>query len=233
MDPCADTATMSQMLDRRQVGVVTAVRTGESRRTPGHNDRIRRVIHGPIKQLGMDAYAVVVTAFWAMLPAYIPNNAAVLAGGGQPIDGGRTLSGHRLLGDGKTWRGLLGGWAAGVAIALALTAVAPDGSDLFGVDLPEFPLAVALVFPLGAMLGDIAASFLKRRTGRTRGAPFPIVDQLDFVLFSLLSALVTAPAWFRDIFTPAVLVVVLLVTPILHVLANVVAYTLGVKDEPY
>ncbi len=32
----------------------------------------------------------IVIAFWAMLPAYVPNNAAVLAGGGRPIDGGRT-----------------------------------------------------------------------------------------------------------------------------------------------
>ncbi|MFT4882152.1 MAG: CDP-2,3-bis-(O-geranylgeranyl)-sn-glycerol synthase [Salinirussus sp.] len=181
----------------------------------------------------MDVYVVVVTAFWAMLPAYVPNNAAVLAGGGRPIDGGRTLGGRRLLGDGKTWRGLLGGWVAGVTVALVLTTVAPDGSDLLGVDLPEFPLAVALAFPLGAMLGDIAASFLKRRTGRERGAPFPVVDQLDFVVVSLLVALVAAPSWFLETFTPGVLAVVLLVTPVLHVLTNVLAYALGLKDEPY
>ncbi len=181
----------------------------------------------------MDVYAVVVMAFWVMLPAYIPNNAAVLAGGGRPIDGGRRLGERRLLGDGKTWRGLLGGWLAGVTVALALTAIAPDMSEPLGVDLPEFPLAVALLFPLGAMLGDIGASFLKRRTGRERGAPFPGVDQLDFVAGSLLLALVAAPAWFLDTLTPGVLGVVIVVTPVLHVLANVLAYLLGLKDEPY
>ncbi len=181
----------------------------------------------------MDVYAVVVTAFWVMLPAYIPNNAAVLAGGGRPIDGGRTLGERRLLGDGKTWRGLLGGWLAGVTVALALTAVAPDGSDLLGVDLPAFPLAVVFLFPLGAMLGDVGASFLKRRTGRERGAPFPGVDQLDFVAGSLLFALAAAPTWFLDTLTPGVLVVVLVVTPVLHVLVNTLAYLLGLKDEPY
>jgi CDP-2,3-bis-(O-geranylgeranyl)-sn-glycerol synthase len=181
----------------------------------------------------MDVYAVVVTAFWAMLPAYIPNNAAVLAGGGRPIDGGRTLGGRRLLGDGKTWRGLLGGWAAGVAVALVLTAAGPEGSDLLGVDLPEFPPEVVVLFPLGAMLGDIAASFLKRRTGRERGAPFPVVDQLDFVVVALLAAFVAAPSWFLDTFTAGVLAVVLVVTPVLHVLTNVLAHALGLKDEPY
>jgi CDP-2,3-bis-(O-geranylgeranyl)-sn-glycerol synthase len=218
----------------------TVVTTHPNRRCPvtgqtrsSHGDRIRRVIPHPVEPRDMDVYAVVVTALWVMLPAYIPNNAAVLAGGGRPIDGGRTLGGRRLLGDGKTWRGLLGGWAAGVAVALVLTAAAPDGSELLGVDLPGFPLAVALLFPLGAMLGDIAASFLKRRTGRERGAPFPVVDQLDFVVVSLLLGSLAAPSWFLDTFTAGVLVVVLVITPVLHVLTNALAYTLGLKDEPY
>jgi len=60
----------------------------------------------------MNVYVAVVTAVWLMLPAYIPNNAAVLGGGGRPIDGGRTLGGHRMLGDGKTWRGTAIGTAA-------------------------------------------------------------------------------------------------------------------------
>ncbi len=55
----------------------------------------------------MTLLETIVIAFWAMLPAYVPNNAAVLAGGGRPIDGGRTWDGKRVLGDGKTWRGTL------------------------------------------------------------------------------------------------------------------------------
>jgi len=181
----------------------------------------------------MDVYAAVVTAFWVMLPAYIPNNVAVLVGGGRPIDRGRTFRGARLLGDGKTWRGLAGGWAAGAAVALALDAVAADASELVGLALPEFPPAVVVLFPLGAMLGDIGASFLKRRTGRERGAPFPGVDQLDFVVAALALALLAAPSWFLDIFTPGVLVVVVVITPVLHVLTNAGAYLVGLKDEPY
>lgn len=185
----------------------------------------------------MELFAVVVTAFWAMLPAYIPNNAAVLAGGGRPIDGGRTMGGSRLLGDGKTWRGTLVGWLAGALLALALNALQPGVSDAVGVDLPTFPLAIALALPLGAMLGDIGASFLKRRSGRERGAPFPGVDQLDFVLGSLLLALVVDLAaslsWFFETFTVPVLAVVFVLTPILHVSTNALAYALGLKNEPW
>ncbi len=181
----------------------------------------------------MDLYVVVLTAFWAMLPAYIPNNAAVLAGGGRPIDGGKTMGGRRLLGDGKTWRGTAVGWGAGAVLAVVLNAIQQDASDLVGMTLPEFPIAIILALPLGAMLGDIAASFLKRRTGRERGAPFPGVDQLDFVAGALLLAAIARPGWFLDTFTLPVLLVVLVLTPILHVLTNGIAYLLGLKDEPW
>jgi CDP-2,3-bis-(O-geranylgeranyl)-sn-glycerol synthase len=177
--------------------------------------------------------ATVVTAVWAMLPAYVPNNAAVLVGGGPPIDGGRTLGGRRLLGDGKTWLGTAGGWLAGVLVGLGLGAVRPAASDALGVALPALPLAAVLALPLGAMLGDIAASFLKRRTGRRRGAPAPGLDQLDFVAGALLCGLVAAPGWFLDTFTLPVLAVVAVATPLLHVTTNAGAYWLGLKDEPY
>jgi len=181
----------------------------------------------------MGLFAVVVTALWAMLPAYVPNNAAVVFGGGPPIDGGRTMGGRRLLGDGKTWRGTAAGWVAGAGVAAVLNAVRDPVADALGVVLPVFPFAALLALPLGAMLGDIAASFLKRRTGRERGAPFPGVDQLDFVAGALLVTLLAAPGWFAETFTLPVLAVVVVATPLLHVLTNAIAYVLGLKDEPW
>ena len=181
----------------------------------------------------MDAVATVATALWAMLPAYVPNNAAVLFGGGRPIDGGRTMGGRRLLGGGKTWRGAAAGWLAGVGAALLLRALRLPAGTALGVGFPAVPLAAAFALPLGAMLGDIGASFLKRRTGRERGAPFPGLDQLDFVVGALLLGVLAAPSWFLDIFTLPVLVVVLVATPILHVVTNAAAYYLRLKDEPW
>jgi CDP-2,3-bis-(O-geranylgeranyl)-sn-glycerol synthase len=181
----------------------------------------------------MSLLGVLATAIWAMLPAYLPNNVAVVVGGGPPIDGGRTWDGERLLGDGKTWRGTAGGWLAGLLLALGLNQVQPAAADLLGVGLPTFPLAAALALPFGAMLGDVGASFLKRRTGRERGAPFPLVDQLDFVAGALLVALLAAPGWTLTVFTPVVILAVLVLTPLLHVLTNGIAYVLGLKDEPW
>lgn len=177
--------------------------------------------------------SVVATAFWAMLPAYVPNNVAVLAGGGRPIDGGMTWNGKRLLGDGKSWRGTVAGTLAGVALAMLLNLVVDPAGAAIGADLPRFPFAAALGLALGAMAGDIAASFLKRRTGRERGAAFPGLDQLDFVVGGLLLAAAFATDWFLSTFTPWVLLAVFLITPALHVGTNVLAYRVGLKDEPW
>ncbi|MFB6256204.1 MAG: CDP-2,3-bis-(O-geranylgeranyl)-sn-glycerol synthase [Haloplanus sp.] len=172
-------------------------------------------------------------ALWAMLPAYVPNNAAVLAGGGQPIDGGRTLDGRRLLGDGKTWRGTVAGTLVGVALAVALNAARPTVVAALGAHLPAFPLRAAVGLASGAMVGDIGASFLKRRLGQQRGAAVPGLDQLDFVVGALALAALLAPAWTVSTFSLPRLAVVVVATPLLHLLTNTGAYLLGLKAEPW
>lgn len=181
----------------------------------------------------MNPLEVIVVAFWTMLPAYIPNNAAVVFGGGRPIDGGQRWKGSRVLGDGKTWRGTIAGAFCGIVLALVLNVIAPEVSAATGLSLPSIPPAAVVTLPLGAMVGDALASFLKRRTGRERGAAFPGVDQYDFVLGALALTALFAFEWFMKTFTLPVLLVVLLVTPLLHVGTNVVAYRVGLKSEPW
>lgn len=180
-----------------------------------------------------DIFSLVLFSVWLMLPAYLPNNVAVLVGGGRPIDGGHEWAGRRILGDGKTWRGTLVGTVVGILAATVLNAANHDISSLLGVTFPMFPLLVFVSLPLGAMLGDIAASFIKRRTGRERGASFPVVDQLDFVIGALVLTFLVSPVWFLSTFSIAVLVVIIVITPVLHRATNIIGYLLGVKQEPY
>jgi CDP-2,3-bis-(O-geranylgeranyl)-sn-glycerol synthase len=183
----------------------------------------------------MALFASVVTALWVMLPAYVPNNVAVVVGGGRPIDGGRTWRGARLLGDGKTWRGTIGGILAGIFLAVVQVALASYLARRIGLGLPVFPWAAIVTLPAGALAGDVAASFLKRRLDRQRGAAVPGLDQLDFVVGALALTAIVTPGWFRDIFTsdPLVLAVILVLTPVLHVGTNVLGYWLGLKNEPW
>ena len=122
---------------------------------------------------------------------------------------------------------------AGVALAIGLNGLSDSAAGLFGFDLPTFPLAGAVALAFGAMLGDILASLVKRRLGRARGASVPGLDQLDFVVAALLLAFAFAPEWAVDVFTLPVVVVAVVITPVLHLSANGVAYLLGLKQEPY
>lgn len=172
---------------------------------------------------------VVTTALWVMLPAYVPGAVAVAVGGGAPVDGGRTWRGRRVLGDGKTWRGVVGGTLAGVCVGLVANAVART----FGLAVPIFPPAALVSLPVGSVVGDAAGSFLKRRLGRERGTSFPPVDQLGFLLGAFVSTLAVAPDWMSVTVTPPVALVALVLTPVFHLGANAVAYLLGLKDVPW
>ena len=77
------------------------------------------------------------------------------------------------------------------------------------------------------------AAFFKRRMGLQRGAPLFIIDQLDFVIGAWLLTLITAPDWFMQHFTITIILIVLLITPILHRVTNIIGYRMGAKREPW
>ncbi|MFB6255110.1 MAG: CDP-2,3-bis-(O-geranylgeranyl)-sn-glycerol synthase [Halobacteriaceae archaeon] len=180
----------------------------------------------------MSLGSVVVRAIWVMLPAYLPNNIAVLVGGGKPIDSGRKWCGKRILGDGKTWRGTIGGIMAGILLGLFQNQM-HNLLDVSLIQLPKLPLIVTITLPTGAMLGDIVASFIKRLLGKDRGESFLLIDQLDFVIGSLLFTGIIVPNWFGKIFTFEILLTVVIITPLLHLSTNLIAYLLNLKQEPY
>lgn len=176
---------------------------------------------------------VLIIAIWLMLPAYIPNNCAALFGGGMPLDLGQTFpDGRRTLGDGKTVRGTVAGIACGVLFGLLLNMIAPLlGLPSFGSGLEQLPILFGL--SAGAMLGDIVAAFFKRRLGLKRGAPLFVIDQLDFVIGSWLLTWLLAPNWFGQNFTQTIILLVLIITPVLHRLTNIIGYRIGAKREPW
>lgn len=174
-----------------------------------------------------------IVAFWLMLPAYLPNNFAALFGGGTPLDMGRVFQdGERTLGDGKTFRGTIAGTVCGVLMGLVQNLIAPFfGLPVFGTGIEQLPILLGL--SLGAMLGDIVAAFFKRRLRMKRGAPFFIIDQIDFVIGAWLLTMLIAPLWFWQNFTPLIMIIVLIITPVLHRITNIIGYKIGAKREPW
>src|SRR3989449_2259027 len=123
-------------------------------------------------------------ALWFFLPAFIANPMAVVFGGGSPIDGGRSLSdGQRIFGDGKTWRGLIGGTFSGAVLGLLLSLPFDllGSSSSWSYGSPTVAFASSAVLALGALLGDLVGAFVKRRLPPPPGGGATGPDQNNFV----------------------------------------------------
>jgi CDP-2,3-bis-(O-geranylgeranyl)-sn-glycerol synthase len=186
---------------------------------------------------------IIAQAFWLIIPAYIANGCAVLVGGGKPIDFGKKWKdGRRILGDGKTWRGLILGSLLGMVGGFGLSTAAfyinkIDPDILTVSNFRGFPIMIPIIFSIcfGALMGDIIASFFKRRIGKKRGQDWIPFDQLDFILgvlfFSFLMAGllqiigVTKDNWFFVNFTVWHILFLLIITPLFHFIGNLMHRT--------
>ncbi len=177
-------------------------------------------------------------AFWFFLPAYVANPTAVVFGGGTPMDFGKVLKdGRRLFGDGKTWRGFAGGVISGIVLGLILWAI---GLYLYPpLSFGPFPegLVPVILFPVGALLGDIAGSFIKRRIGKEKGAPVPGLDQYDFFVGAIVLVLILRTDWFLHNYWYGDalfgLIFIIIFTPILHRIVNIIGFKIGQKEVPW
>ncbi len=161
-----------------------------------------------------------------MLPCYVANAAPVLVGGGARLDLGITLGdGRDLFGKTKSIRGFVGGIAAGVIAAGVLALLWPE--LLFGNRETLF-LAGAML-AVGALVGDAAGSFLKRRLKMAPGKQFNVLDQMDFTI----GGLVFAYPFASEIYTVPNILFIIVISYVLHVGANVSANKLGLKKVPW
>ncbi len=184
-----------------------------------------------------------ILVMWIMGPAYIANSVAVLTGGRFPIDQGKTLSdGNRILGDGKTWSGLIGGTVGGIIFGIILNS--DNGyATLESLTGEKFEknlwgnnsLLVFTLLSFGALFGDMSASFYKRRQNLKRGDKFTLLDMYDFIFMTLLLCFIFQNSWLMswivDSWSP--LFIILFLTPILHRGVNIIGYKIGIKNEPW
>jgi len=159
-----------------------------------------------------------------IFPAYVSNATPVVVvrflARRHPIDFGHVfVDGRRLLGDGKTVEGLVSGTAAGFMTGTIIHLAAPWLLNL----------TQAFLLSFGALLGDIAGAFIKRRLGVSQGGPAPILDQLGFLVAALaLTYFITGiPTWLDS----HTLLALMLFTALMHVGTNTLAYLLGIKER--
>jgi len=167
----------------------------------------------------MDILKLVVDALKFIFPAYCANAIPVITGGGYPMDFGKKFfDGKPIFGRNKTFRGFFTGLAVGTAVGLAESAL-----------FPEYPVLFGFLLSFGALVGDLAGAFLKRRLGVAPGELMPIVDQVDFIVGAILFSFLAPPSTM----SLELIIAVLIITPPIHLLTNFVAYKLRLKNNPW
>lgn len=200
-------------------------------------------VSGTMSNFWGDLGFIIFLSVYYIIPAYVGNGFAVVTGGGRPIDLGRKFTDkRRILGDGKTIRGFIGGLMVGFSAGLLQLVIANPLNELMQSLIIQYQLGIdatvvermispsilrVFLISLGALLGDLLGSFIKRRMDLERGKPAPLLDQLDFVAVALLFGYIVTPLpW-------AYLVVILVLTPLIHLMANGIAYKSGLKSVPW
>jgi CDP-2,3-bis-(O-geranylgeranyl)-sn-glycerol synthase len=166
----------------------------------------------------MEILKLIAEALKFIFPAYCANAVPVLAGGGLPVDLGRKFrDGKPVFGKNKTFRGFFSGLGVGTFVGLV---------EAF---IFNYPVLFGLMTALGALVGDLAGAFFKRRLNIPPGGLLPIVDQLDFIIGALALSLPS----FSSMLSWELAVTVLIITPPIHFLMNYAACKAGLKKNPW
>lgn len=188
--------------------------------------------------MNFDFYGIIIlciVGIYFILPAYLSNAGGLLFGGGTPVDFGyKTKNGNDLIGKGCTWRGLIAGTLIGGIVGLIQGIITPSIVQYFGGALPLINyggaingLFIGLLLGLGALIGDAVGSFIKRRMNIKQGKPAPILDQLDFIIGALILVSIMIKL---DLY---LIIAILIISLILHLSTNIIAYLIGIKDVWY
>ena len=161
-------------------------------------------------------FDIIIYPILYILPAYVANGAPVIFGGGAPLDFHKKFRGKRIFGDHKTIKGTVSSLIAGIIIGLI-------ESHFFSYLLP-----ISILLVIGANIGDLFGSFIKRQVEFKPGKSAPILDQYGFFIFALIFAF--SLGHLPDLYG---LIFLVIVTGILHLLTNIGAYLLKLKSVPW
>jgi CDP-2,3-bis-(O-geranylgeranyl)-sn-glycerol synthase len=183
-------------------------------------------------------YEEIIFALWFFLPAGIANASPIFAAKipgisnwNAPIDFGKTFRDRRILGDHKTWRGLI----VGIIMATLILWLQQGLVRHFGwaqtittkVDYKTVPvLLLGPAFGIGALGGDAIESFFKRQFNRPPGSGWFPFDQTDYIIGG---AVASSP--FVQLSVEQ-FIILLLLWLFMHVVASYIGFLLKLKERP-
>ena len=177
-------------------------------------------------------FIFILKCFYLMLPAYFANMAPVMVKNidlfNFPIDFNKKINNKPVLGKNKTYRGLIFGIIFAIIVAY-LQFLLYNKGFFAGISFIDYQnwLLLGFLIGLGALTGDLVKSFFKRRLGINPGEKFIPFDQTDFVIGALI--------FIMPIFdlTLKIFIVALLLSFVLDILTNHVAFYLKIRNEKW
>jgi CDP-2,3-bis-(O-geranylgeranyl)-sn-glycerol synthase len=155
---------------------------------------------------------------------YFANSTAMLFGGKTPIDFGvKFIDKKPLFGKGKTIKGTLIGIVCGSFAGLIISIFYKNEISMLFTNYFLFSILTSI----GAIIGDIIGSFIKRRLGIDSGKEAFILDQLDFIIGGIVFGLA--------VYSPSALEIafICVATIIIHKVSNWIAYKANLKKVPW
>ncbi len=167
---------------------------------------------------------IILKSLYFFLPAYCANMAPVLF---RWLPGGIPIS-KKFFGANKTWRGIMVAILMGGLVFWVQQLLYAFGFRQFAlIAYGDFSVALGFLLGAGAILGDLVKSYVKRGYGIPPGKRWLPWDQLDFVFGGIIFS------WFVYVPPAEVVLVLLVISPVLHIAVNHVGYWLKVRKEKW
>ena len=218
--------------------------------------------------LDLGIVSLSIMTLWLYLPGFLANTFAMMWGkwlpktgyGPWPIDGGKNWKdGNRILGDGKTWNGLIGGSiTSGIlcAVIVAFMGDVPDESTVgasifahpltgyegtwFDISSPHFSAFILGTFlGFACLIGDSTGSFFlsEEEGSKEKGdisSKAPLFGHITIRHHGVfMGQLFLGDSLLSQSELVVPMIIMIIITPILHRSFNLIGYYIGWKDVPY
>lgn len=153
-------------------------------------------------------------ALYFALPIYLANITPVFS---KKLNLFNIPINKKLFGSHKTYQGFI----FGILMAILVTFIQYRlNLQISLLDYSNF-LLIGFLFGFGALFGDLIKSYFKRKLKIKPGNPWTPFDQLDFLIGSLVFiSLVYIPSL-------KIILILLIITPIGHIVVNYISYYFG------
>ena len=148
----------------------------------------------------------------------------------KPVDFGKKFRGEPILGNHKTWRGVIFGIIVGISMVWVQTWLyrIPFFKSVSFLDYSEVNiLLLGFLISIGAIFGDLFFAFIKRRLKLVPGQPFMPFDQTNYIMGA---ALFLTPLLNFEI---SIWLTLFILTFFLHVSVNLIGFWFGINKNKW